>query len=186
MLSQAKEKHCDAWQLRNHFYFAAVMETAKRQPNEQWDFNSSRRQELCPWTCPHLFESITRKAGKKRRKESRNKIKTGHIHRFLDIYKIESCSTIFRDKRNKLRIWPNNRLTDWSTPKKPTDWSSPPIAFKRCYEIRQTRDRTTIFLTFFVSCDNYVTYFRLSEKFLSFDKVIIDEQEFLFYIILLN
>ena len=110
MLSQAKEKHCDAWQLRNHFYFAAVMETAKRQPNEQWDFNSSRRQELCPWTCPHLFESITRKAGKKIRKESRDKIKTGHIHRFLDIYKIESCSTIFRDKRNKLRIWPNNRL----------------------------------------------------------------------------
>ena len=29
-------------------------------------------------------------------------------------------------------------------------------------------------------------YYRLSEKFLSFHKVIIDEQQFLFYIILLN
>lgn len=46
------------------------METAKRQPNEQWDFNSSRRQQLRPWTRPHLFESITRKAGEKEEKRA--------------------------------------------------------------------------------------------------------------------
>lgn len=84
MLSQAKEKHWNAWQLPNHFYFAAVMETAKRQPNEQWDFNSSRRQQLRPWTRPHLFESITRKAGEERRKENRDKIRTGNIDSWMD------------------------------------------------------------------------------------------------------
>ena len=42
------------------------------------------------------------------------------------------------------------------------------------------------FFSFLSELGRFVPGIRLSEKFLSFHKVIIDEQQFLFYIILLN